>query len=244
MYRAIVRSTGSTGACLIAELEAAVGRDDTASRPGTVRRTEHGDGAGDFLLVCLRKIVKVSLEHAHARWIERTQQNQCRTPPPQSKDRKKTHRPPTSYLRVLHQILAIHLGTDGRKRRINRPMAHRLLELLRSTSVHICRDRTGVDSVYSRALGELAGPRARHGFERGFGAAVHALLLEAERGADAADVDDAAAAVLREVWDRGFHEEERAAHVDVVEVREVVAVALFHCEVAGDAGVVDDDVDL
>lgn len=62
--------------------------------------------------------------------------------------------------------------------------------------------------------------------------------------ADRGDVDDAAAAVGGEVGLHGFHEQEGAADVDVVNVCEVVCVALFDGEVAGYAGVVDDDVDL
>jgi len=123
-------------------------------------------------------------------------------------------------------------------------MAHGLLELLRGTGIHIRRNRAWVDSVDSSALRKLAGPGACHRFESSLGAAIDTLALEAERGADAADVDDTAAAVVGEVGDGGFHEEKRAAHIDVVEVREVVAITFFHCKVAGDACVVDDNVNL
>jgi len=123
-------------------------------------------------------------------------------------------------------------------------MAHLLLELLRSPRIHVRRNGARVDSIDRSALRQLAGPGPRHALQGSLGAAVHALVLEPERGADAADVDDAATAVVRQVGDGGFHEEERAAHVDVVEVREVFAVAVFDCEVTGDAGVVDDDIDL
>lgn len=123
-------------------------------------------------------------------------------------------------------------------------MTHLLLELLRRSRIHVRRHRTRIDSIDSSPLGEFTSPSPSHGLQRSFRAAVDTLPLEAERGADAADVDDAAGAVVREVRARGFHEEERAADIDVVEESEVVAVALFDGEVAGDAGVVDDDVDL
>jgi hypothetical protein len=45
---------------LVTKLEATVRRDDTTSRPRAIRRAEHGDGACDLLLVCLRETILVS----------------------------------------------------------------------------------------------------------------------------------------------------------------------------------------
>lgn len=123
-------------------------------------------------------------------------------------------------------------------------MAHLPLELLGRACIHVCCDRTRVDSIDSSSFSKLSCPSASHGFQRRFGAAVDALPLESERGADTADVDNAAGAVVRQVRGGRFHKEERAAHVDVVERGEVVAVAFFHCQIAGQSSVVDNDIDL
>jgi hypothetical protein len=227
VYHAVVRITGRPNeTILVAELEATVGRDNATGRPRAIRSAEHGDRAGDFFLVCLQKINLVSFSSCKRR------------------QDKTTHRPPPSNLRIVDQVLTIDLWTNRRKRGINRPMAHLLLELLGRTRIHISRNRSRVNSVNCSTLSQLSSPRTRHALQRSFRAAVNALVLETQRGTDAADIDNTPAAVMRQVGNGGFHEEERAADVDVVELREVLAVAVFDCEVGGDAGVVDDDVDL
>lgn len=123
-------------------------------------------------------------------------------------------------------------------------MAHLLLEFLRSASIHIRRHRTRIDSINSRSLRELSRPRPRHRLQRRLGAAVNALVLKPERRADAADIDNASAAVVREIGQHGFHEEQRTADVDVVERREIRRVAVLNRQVARDARVLHDDVDL
>ena len=68
--------------------------------------------------------------------------------------------------------------------------------------------------------------------------------MEAEAGANAAEVDDAAAAVVGEIRERGFDEQQGAQDVDVVHPAEIGRVAGLDCSVLGHAGVVDDHVDL
>lgn len=211
---------------LVAEFEAAVRRDHAAGSPSTVRRAEHSDGASNLRLV--------RLSHHQQRFSSEKKQKQ----------RDTTYRTPTSNLCIIDQILPVHLGPDSCERRVDSPVAHLLLELLRSAGVHVRRNGARVHSVHSSTFGELARPRPSHRLQRRLGAAVDALALKAERGTDAADVDNAATAVVRQVRHGSLHEEKRTADVDVVEVGKVRSVALFNCQVAGDACVLDDDVDL
>lgn len=152
-------------------------------------------------------------------------------------------RPPARLRRVLHILLLIDALPRSHQRRILNKRPQLLLELRARTAVHLRRHGAGVNSVDSGALGELARPRARHRFERGFAAAVDALAYQAGGGRDGGDADDAAGAVVRQVRERGLDEQERPEHVDVVQFVEFGDGRIFDGRDDGHAGVVDDDVD-
>ena len=45
------------------------------------------------------------------------------------------YRPPTSILRLLHQVLPVNVRSDGRERSVSRPVRHLLLKLCTRGSV-------------------------------------------------------------------------------------------------------------
>ena len=154
-------------------------------------------------------------------------------------------RRPTPVLRrIPYKLLAIDPLARPRQRRVPRPPTHHLLKGGIIRGIHIRGDGARVDGIHGAPLGKLAAPGARHGFQRRFRAAVDALMREAETRADAREVDDAPAAVVREVRFRRLHEEERAPDVDVVLAREFGGVDGGDAAVLRDPRVVDDDVDL
>ena len=124
------------------------------------------------------------------------------------------------------------------------PPLNTLQELLRVGRVHRPLHRARVDGVDGAVLGQLAAPGARHGLDGGLGAAVDGLAHEASAGRNGRDVDDAAGAVLWQKRLGGLDQQEGTQDVDAVGLGEVVDFHVGNVVVAGDAGVVDDDVDL
>ena len=118
------------------------------------------------------------------------------------------------------------------------------LKLIRVARVHLRQHRAGIDGVNGTVLRKLPRPRASHSLDGGLGTAVDRLADEPASGANGAQVDDAAAAVRREVRLGGLDEEERAEDVDLVGNVKVGDLDVGDLVVVGDAGVVDDDVDL
>ncbi|KAL2146221.1 hypothetical protein VTI28DRAFT_4800 [Corynascus sepedonium] len=119
-----------------------------------------------------------------------------------------------------------------------------LEKLGRIGGVHWALYGARVDGVDSSALGELAGPGARHSFKSGLGAAVDRLRDEACSRRNRRKVDDAARPVLRQVRLCRLHHQQRAQDVDPVRRFEVVHRYLRKERVACDTRVVDDNVDL
>lgn len=110
--------------------------------------------------------------------------------------------------------------------------------------VHDRGHGAGIDSVDGGALGQLAAPGARHGLERGLGAAVHGLAAKAETGGDRTDVDNATRTVGGEVRDGGLDKKEGAQDVDGISFVEFLHRDGFDGHYGGEAGIVDQDIDL
>lgn len=201
-------------------LHAAIGTDDTARRPPALLGAKH---------------------------INRPR-NLCREP------RSPTaHGPPHNLVEPLrvrpghvqHGFFAIILGQRG-------GVDVRLVDLpkrLARLRVHVAPGRARIDGVDGGAAGQLAAPGARHGFERRLAARVHRLALVADGRRHARHVDDAARAVVGQVRRHGLREEERRQDVDVVHALELFGhngalLGVVHELVGGDAGVVDENVNL
>lgn len=122
-------------------------------------------------------------------------------------------------------------------------------EILTRFEVHITNDRTRVHSVDSGAVCQLARPGASHRLQCSLGSTVDRLAHEAKRGRDTRGIDDAAAAVGGEVWGDCLGEEKRGEDVDRVLPVKVLrgdgpARGIVQVAVSGDAGIVDQDVNL
>lgn len=118
-----------------------------------------------------------------------------------------------------------------------------LLELVRVARVHLGANGAGVDGVDGAVLAELTGPGFCHGLESSLGTAVDALPDETQAGAHAAEVDDAAGAVVGEVGLSSLDEQQRSHDVDVEAGGEILGLDVWDLVVEGDSGVVDEDVD-
>ncbi|ROV89836.1 hypothetical protein VMCG_09514 [Cytospora schulzeri] len=153
-------------------------------------------------------------------------------------------RPAPIGLGRIDHLIGIHPPPGPHERRVLDPPLDAPLELVRVGRVHGALDGARVDGVDGGALGQLAGPDAGHGLDGGLGPAVDGLPQEATVGADGGEVDDAPGPVGGQVRLRGLHEEEGPQDVDAVGEVEVGDLEVGQLVVLGDAGVVDQDVDL
>lgn len=153
-------------------------------------------------------------------------------------------RPASARLGLLNHLIRIDAFARAHQRRMLNPTLDASLELFAVGSVHGPLNGTRVNGIHRSAFAQLTGPNTRHSLDGGFGAAVDGLAEEAAVGRDGREVNDPAGAVGGEVWNRSFHEQEGAQDIDVIGCVKVLELDIRYLVVPGNAGIVDEDVDL
>lgn len=116
--------------------------------------------------------------------------------------------------------------------------------LFRHTVPHVRLDRAGINRIHGPTRGKFSRPSPGHGIQRRFGPSIHRLADKALGGRYRGDVDDPRAPVVGKMFQRSLHQQDRTEDVDSVHPFKLLDGDLFEMCVDGNAGVVDDDVDL